>query len=50
MDIAIPSKRYNNLTKEELDALYSLKDDQSIIIKGVDKGSAVVVWDTEDPK
>ena len=43
----ILSKRYNNLTKDERDALYSLKDDHSIIIKGSDKGSVVVVWDRE---
>ena len=48
MDIEIPSKRYNNLTKDERDALYSLKDDPSIIIKGADKGSVIVVWDIED--
>ena len=33
LDIEIPSKRFNNLTKEEREALYSLKDDPSIIIK-----------------
>ena len=44
LDIEIPSRRYNNLTKEERDALYSLRDDSSIIIKGV----VVVVWDRED--
>ena len=48
LEIEIPSKRFNNLTKEEWEALYSLKDDPSIIIKGADKGSAVVVWDGED--
>ena len=48
MDIEIPSRRYNNLTKEERDALYSLRDDSSIVIKGADKGSVVVVWDRED--
>ena len=37
LDIEITSKRYNNLTKDERDALYSLKDDPSIIIKGADK-------------
>ena len=47
MDIEIPSRRYNNLTKEERDALYSLRDDSPIIIKGADKGSVVVVWDRE---
>ena len=30
-----------------MDALYSLKNDNTIIIKGADKGS-VVVWDRED--
>ena len=48
LDIEIPSRRYNNLTKEERDALYGLRDDSSIIIKGADKGSDVVVWDRED--
>ena len=48
LDIEIPSKRFNNLTKEEREALYSLKDDTSIIIKGAGKGSVVVVWDKED--
>ena len=48
LDIEIPSKRYNNLTKDERVALYSLKDDPSIIIKYVNKGSVVVVWDRED--
>ena len=28
--------------------MYSLKDDKSIIIKGADKGAAVIVWDSED--
>ena len=48
MDIEIPSKRYNNLTKEERDALYCLRDDSTIIIKGADKGLVAVVWDRED--
>ena len=43
LDIEIPSKRYKNFTKEERDALYSLKGDSTIIIKGADKGSVVVV-------
>ena len=38
---------YSNLTKEERHALYSLRDDTSIIIKEVDKGSGFVVWDRE---
>ena len=43
MDIEIPSKRKSSLTKEERDALYSLRDDFTIIIKGANKGSVVVV-------
>ena len=40
---------YNsNLTKEERQAIYSLRDDTSIIIKEADKGSGIVVWDRED--
>ena len=48
LDIEIPSKRFNNLTKKEREALYSLKGDPSIIIKGAGKSSVVVVWDGED--
>ena len=33
LDIEIPSKRYNNLTKEDRDALHSLKDDTSSVIR-----------------
>ena len=39
---------YHNLTKGEINALYLLRDDLSIIKKEADKGSAVVVWDRED--
>ena len=48
LDIKIHSRRYNNLTKEERDALYSFRDDSSIIIKGADKGLVLVVWDSEN--
>ena len=48
LDIEIPSKRFNNLTKSERNAMYSLKDDKSIIIKGADKGAALIVRDRED--
>ena len=47
LDIEIPSKRYNNLAKDERNVLYSLKYVGSIIIKNTDEGS-VVVWDRED--
>ena len=36
------------LSKEERDALYSLKNDNTIVIKGADNGSGVVVWERED--
>ena len=39
---------YSNLTKGERDAIYSLKNDSSILIKEADKASAVVVWDRDD--
>ena len=48
LDIEVPSKRFNNLTKEESEVLYTLKDDPSIIIKGADGESAVFVWGRED--
>ena len=39
---------YSDLTKGERDAIYSLKNGSSIIIKEADKGCAVVVWDRDD--
>ena len=48
LDIEIPSKRFINLTKDKRNAMYSLKGDKSIIIKGANKGAAVIVWDRED--
>ena len=48
LDIEIPSRRYNNLTKKERDDLYSLRDDSTIIVKCADKSLVVVVWDRED--
>ena len=44
LDIDISSKKFNNLTREECNALYNLRDDPTIIIKGAGKGSVVVVW------
>ena len=46
--VGMSSKRFNNLTKKELNSLYNLRGDPSIIIKGANKGSTVVVWDRED--
>ena len=48
MKIEIPKDKFNNLTSKERKALYDLKNDKNIIIKGADKGSTVVVWDRED--
>ena len=39
---------FSNLSREERQAMQSLRDDSSIVIKEADKGSAVVVWDRED--
>ena len=36
------------LTKEEREALKNLSQDKLIVIKEVEKGSAVVVWDIND--
>ena len=38
---------YSKLTKEERQAIYSLRDDTSIIIKEADKGSGIMVWDRQ---
>ena len=46
--IEIPKDKYNSLTSKERQALYDLKNDKNIVIKGADKGSAVVIWDRED--
>ena len=40
----------NKLSAEEWKALRNLASDHSIVIKGVDKGSSVVVWDRTDYK
>ena len=48
MDIHISSERFNNLTNEELNGLYNLRDDPSTIKKGADKGSWLVISDRED--
>ena len=47
MKIEIPTYKYKNLTSKERQALYKLKNDTNIVLKGADKGSAVVVWDRE---
>ena len=39
---------FYNLTREERQAMYNLENDQSIVVKEADKGSAVVIWDKKD--
>ena len=48
LDIDISKDKFNNPSKNERVVLYSLKNDNTIVIKGADKGSGVVVWDRED--
>ena len=48
ISIEIPKDKYNNLTREEWGALFDLKNDKTIVIKGADKWSAVVAWDRDD--
>ena len=45
-DLDEPSQ--SNLSPEEWKALRNLASDRSIVIKGADKGSSVVVWDRAD--
>ena len=40
--------RYSNVSQEEWQAVRSLADDRFLVIKKVDKGSFVVVWDRFD--
>ena len=40
--------KVNNLIKEERDTMYSLKNDNTLVIKGADKGFGFVAWDRED--
>ena len=48
MKIEIPKDKYKNVTSKEQQPLFDLKNDQNIVIKGADKGSAIVTWDRED--
>ena len=42
------SLRYSNLSTEEWKAIISLADDRNMVIKKVDKGFTVVVWERSD--
>ena len=48
MSTEIPKDKCNNLTPEERGALFDFKNDKNIVIKGTNKGAAVVVWDRND--
>ena len=47
-DIDVSSRRFNNLTREECNALYSFIYDPTIIIKGVYKSNLVIVWERDN--
>lgn len=48
INIEIPSRKFNNFTKDDRNGMYGLKDDKSIINKGPDKVAAVIIWESED--
>ena len=48
LDIDIAEDKFSNLLKEERNALYFLKNCNTIITKGAERSSGVVVWDRED--
>ena len=39
---------YSSLSKEEWKAVSTLADDRNIVIKNVDKGLCVIIWDRND--
>ena len=47
-ELAVSHLGYSNFTKEEWTVIRKLADDRSTIIKKADKGSGVVVWDSND--
>ena len=48
MKIEVPKEKFDNLTSRERKALYDLNNNKIFIIKGAEKGSAVVGSDRED--
>ena len=40
--------KYTNLSREEWNVIRSLADNRNIIIKKADKGSCIVIWDSND--
>ena len=47
-ELAESPRNYSNFSKEEWQAMRSLVNDRTVVIKKADKGSCVVVWDRED--
>ena len=48
MKVEVPKDKFNSLTNNERKNVYDLQNDETIVMKSADKGSAVVVWDRED--
>ena len=48
MNIKIPKEKYNNLISKKQEALYDLKNNKNIALKGTEKVPAVVFWDKEN--
>ena len=48
MSISAKGNNYRNVSREESDAINSLKSDRTIVVKEADKGSGVVVWDRDN--
>ena len=49
MDNFVPKRtKYQNLTKEENQAIFDLKSNPDIVIKKADKGSSIVIQNTQD--
>ena len=48
VELAESPLNYSNFSKEEWQAMRSLVNDRSVVIKKADKGSCVVVWGRED--
>ena len=46
--IPVEGTSYSNLSQPEMSTLSCLKQDRNVVIKGADKGSAVVTWDRCD--
>ena len=48
MSISAKGNNYRNVSREESEAINSLKSDRTIAVKEADKGSGVVAWDRDD--